>query len=178
MTIISYNKYNACRQELEYLLEWMGKLGALSPVEVAMEAEEFDEFDGMVEEEVDEERREAMEQAILANEEDLEHGRSANIGHVYEVANYLVGEEEEEVASLQQTEVEVWRKGSKLGSVKTILEVVSEAEVSIIGLDHLEALGVGREEVNSCLDMVRGKLVVGQVELEVKRVAGSRLLVR
>ena len=56
--------------------------------------------------------------------------------------------------------------------------MVPEAEVSIIGLDHLEALGVGREEVNSCLDMVRGKLVVGQVELEVKRVAGSRLLVR
>ena len=165
----------------------MGKLGALSPVEVAMEAEE-DEFDGMEDEE-DEERREAMEQANWANEEDLEHGRSANIGQVYQVANYVMGEEE---GAGMQTEVEVWRKGVKLGSVKTVLEVVPEAEVSIIGLDHLEALGVAREEVRGCLDMVRDELVVGQVELEVERVerevervevevervGGSRLRVR
>ena len=172
---------------MEYLLEWMGKLGALSPVEVAMEAEE-DEFDGMEDEE-GEERREAMEQANWANEEDLEHGRSANIGQVYQVAHYVMGEEE---GGSMQTDVEVWRKGVKLGSLKTILEVVPEAEVSIIGLDHLEALGVAREEVRGCLDMVRDELVVGQVELEVERVerevesvevevervGGSRLRVR
>ena len=45
----------------------MGKLGALSPVEVALEAEE-DEFDGMIEME-DEERGEAMEQANWADKE-------------------------------------------------------------------------------------------------------------
>ena len=158
----------------------MGKLGALSPVEVAMEAEE-DQFDGM-EDEADEERREALDQANWANEEDLEHGRIANIGQVYQVANYTMGEEE---GGSIQTEVGVWRKGVKLGSVKTILEVVPEAEVSIIGLNHLEALGLPREEVSGCLDMVREEIVVGQVELEVERVdpevksvGGNRLLVR
>ena len=165
-----------CRQELEYLLEWMGRLGALSPVEVALEAEE-DEFDGVMEmeDEAAEERREAMEVANLANEEDLEHGRSANIGQVYQVAKYIQGNEE---SGPVETEVVVWRKGAKLGSAKTILEVVPDAEVSIIGVDHLGALGVEREEVRGCLDMVRDQLVVGQVELEVERVGDSRLFVR
>ena len=154
-----------CREELENLMEWVGRLGALSPVEVALEAEE-DEFDGMEVEEVEEEeeRREARVQANCANEADLEHGRRANIGQVYQVANYA-GDDEE-----GKTELEVWRKGVKLGSVKTILDVFPEAEVSIIGVDHLEELGVAREEVRSCLDLVRGELVVGQVELEVEKV--------
>ena len=155
------------RQELENLLEWVGRLGALSPVEVGLEAEEFDEIDGMEEnEEEEEERREAREQANCANEADLEHGRSANIGQVYQVANYTSREE----AGALETELEVWRKGVKLGSVNVILEVLPEAEVSIIGVNHLEELGVTMEEVRSCLDSVRGELVVGQVELEVEQV--------
>ena len=155
------------RQELENLLEWVGRLGALSPVEVGLEAEEFDEFDGMEnKEEEEEERREAREQANCANEADLEHGRSANIGQVYQVANYTSRGE----AGALETELEVRRKGVKLGSVNVILEVLPEAEISIIGVNHLEELGVAREEVRSCLDSVRGELVVGQAELEVEKV--------
>ena len=152
---------------MEYLLEWMSKLGALSPVEVALEAEE-DEFDGME----SEERREALEQANCANQEDLEHGRSATIGQVYQVACSVDKED------ARETEVGLWRKGVKLGVMNTILDIVPEAEISIIDIDHLKALGVAREEVRDCLDVVRGKVVVGQVELEVERLKGSCLTVR
>ena len=78
----------------------------------------------------------------------------------------------------RETEVGLWRKGVKLGVMNTILDIVPEAEISIIDIDHLKALGVAREEVRDCLDVVRGKVVVGQVELEVERLGRSCLTVR
>ena len=149
-----------CRKELDDLMEVVNRLEALSPVEVALEAGE-DFFDG-VEEEA-EEIREALDQASCANEADLEHGRSGGIGQVYQLAQYA---EEEGVL---ETEVGVWKNGAKLGTVNTVLEVVPEADVSIIDLSHLELLGMAKDKIKACSDLVRGEVVVGQVELELNK---------
>ena len=158
-----------CRKELDDLMEVVNRLEALSPVEVALEAGE-DFFDG-VEEEA-EEIREALDQANCANETDLEHGRSGGIGQVYQLAQYV---EEEGVL---ETKVGVWKNGAKLGTVNTVLEVVPEADVSIIDLNNLDLLGVARDEIKACPDLVKDQVVLGQVELELDRNCSTPFLVR
>ena len=158
-----------CRKELDDLMEVVNRLGALSPVEVALEAGE-DFFDG-VEEEA-EEIREALDQANCANKADLEHGRGSSIGQVYQVAQYV---EEEGVL---ETEVGVWKNGAKLGTVNTVLEVVPEADVSIIDLNNLDLLRVARDEIKACPDLVKDQVVLGQVELELDRNCSTPFLVR
>ena len=149
-----------CRKELDDLMEVMSRLGALSPVEVALEAGE-DFFDGVEEE--DEEIKEALDQANCANEADLEHGRGSSIGQVYQVAQYV------EEQGVLETEVGVWKNGAKLGTVNTVLEVVPEADVSIIDLNNLDQLGVARDEIKACPDLVKDQVVVGQMELQLNK---------
>ena len=107
--------------------------------------------------------KEALDQAMCANEADLEHGRGSSIGQVYQVAQYV-----EEEGGLE-TKVGVWRNGVRMGTLNTVLEVVPEADVSIIDLNNLELLGVAKDEIKACSDLVRGEMVVGQVELQLNK---------
>ena len=136
------------------------ELNCASDLTPRLEAGE-DFFDGVEEE--DEEIREALDQANCANEADLEHGRGSSIGQVYHLTQYV---EEEGVLEI---EVGVWKNGTKMGTVNTVLEVVPEADVSIIDLSHLELLGMARDKIKACSDLVRGEMVVGQVELQLNK---------
>ena len=156
-----------CQEELASLQETLAQLGMLAPVDVAMEAEE-DEVDGTGVEEDEEakERRQVFDHVRTANAEDLEHGRAARIGQVF-LAGELGGWEEEVV---------VWQGGRCRGNIAARLAVCPESEVSIIGEEQLELLGLGSQVVE-CLDSVKGLEVLGQVEVQVE-VTEERLEVR